>query len=142
MRRAICLGLLLACLVGCGQATPALPTPVLIPGPTAVPASTPTQSPTTATATATRAPTAAPATPTPAPVRATPVPVIVTSRPAIPTAEDRGSEPCREGQIKGNRRSVIYHRPGQQDYGRTYSDVQCFDTEQQAKDAGFRAALR
>lgn len=47
--------------------------------------------------------------------------------------------PCEEGQIKGSQTN-IYHRPDQRDYDRTYVDVTCFDTAEEAETAGFRAA--
>lgn len=55
---------------------------------------------------------------------------------------DAASEPCRIGQIKGNRNSMIYHVPGGAYYARTYANVQCFDTERQAINAGYRASMR
>jgi methylphosphotriester-DNA--protein-cysteine methyltransferase len=50
------------------------------------------------------------------------------------------SEPCRLGQVKGNRSSRIYHVPGGASYPRTVTNVQCFDTEDQALAAGYRKA--
>ncbi|OJV95155.1 MAG: hypothetical protein BGO39_24385 [Chloroflexi bacterium 54-19] len=50
------------------------------------------------------------------------------------------SYPCLDGQIKGNNNSGIYHMPWQQYYAATYSNVQCFDSEQEAINAGFRKA--
>lgn len=46
--------------------------------------------------------------------------------------------PCKEGQIKGNVNSGIYHVPGSRHYARTYANVVCFDTAVQARDAGYR----
>lgn len=80
---------------------------------------------------------APPAQQAPAPTKA---PVAV-EQPAAP-AQDVGSAPCAAGQIKGNRNSSIYHVPGQQAYATTYKNVQCFDTEAQAKAAGYRKAKR
>ncbi|MSP12798.1 MAG: hypothetical protein EXR62_07555 [Chloroflexi bacterium] len=48
--------------------------------------------------------------------------------------------PCQPGQIKGNRASKIYHLPGMRSYASTAVNVQCFDTEEQAKAAGYRKA--
>lgn len=50
------------------------------------------------------------------------------------------AQPCQPGQIKGNRNSGIYHAPGQQHYGRTRANVQCFDREVEAQRAGYRRA--
>lgn len=66
-----------------------------------------------------------------------------TAKPVYQPAQyDYASEPCRIGQVKGNRNSMIYHVPGGAYYARTYSNVQCFDTERQAIAAGYRASLR
>lgn len=50
--------------------------------------------------------------------------------------------PCDEGQIKGNRNSMIYHLPDGDFYARTFDDVACFDTTAEAEAAGFRASER
>lgn len=50
--------------------------------------------------------------------------------------------PCKEGQIKGNINSDIYHVPTGRDYAKTWRNVACFDSEQDAQDHGFRAAKR
>lgn len=76
-----------------------------------------------------------PAPPPPAPPAPAP-----TAAPQRPVTAD--SAPCREGQIKGNRNSMIYHAPGQRDYARTTANVACFDTEAQAVAAGYRRAQR
>jgi endonuclease YncB( thermonuclease family) len=52
------------------------------------------------------------------------------------------SWPCLEGQIKANRNSGIYHVPAGQSSARTRANVECFDTEEQARTGGFRRALR
>lgn len=53
------------------------------------------------------------------------------------------SYPCLPAQIKGNRRTMIYHVPGGTYYAVTRNEsVQCFDTEDAAIAAGFRAAKR
>lgn len=83
------------------------------------------------------------------PFTPSPAPVITTAPPssAAPTAtaarnQSAGSSPCLVGQYKGNRKSGIYHAPGQRDYDKTKDDVACFDTEPQAVAAGFRRAQR
>lgn len=52
--------------------------------------------------------------------------------------------PCSENQIKGNNgaKEKIYHVPGGQFYARTFDDVKCFDTAQQAEADGYRASKR
>ncbi|MCH5464238.1 sunset domain-containing protein [Levilactobacillus tujiorum] len=45
-------------------------------------------------------------------------------------------------QIVGNRNSKIYHVPGQAGYHMNSSNAVCFQTEAQAKAAGYRKALR
>jgi endonuclease YncB( thermonuclease family) len=52
------------------------------------------------------------------------------------------SSPCFVGQVKGNANSGIYHVPGGSYYARTYANVECFDTEQQARNAGYRRSQR
>ncbi len=81
-------------------------------------------------------PPAAPPPPPPAPSPS----AAPTTAPQRPVTAD--SAPCREGQIKGNRNSMIYHAPGQRDYARTTANVVCFDTEAQAQAAGYRRAQR
>lgn len=51
-----------------------------------------------------------------------------------------GAHPCEPEQIKGNHNSGIYHALGQQHYGRTQANVQCFDSEATAQQAGYRRA--
>jgi hypothetical protein len=50
--------------------------------------------------------------------------------------------PCREGQIKGNRDSMKYHVPGGRFYTKTYEGIDCFDTEEEARAAGFTRSKR
>jgi hypothetical protein len=50
--------------------------------------------------------------------------------------------PCLQGQIKGNQNSKIYHWPTARDYARTYENVACFNTTDEAAAAGFRPAKR
>ncbi len=45
------------------------------------------------------------------------------------------------GKIKGSS-SMIYHVPGGSFYNRTTKPIQCFDTEAEAKAAGFRKSSR
>lgn len=52
------------------------------------------------------------------------------------------SAPCRQGQIKANETSGIYHVPGGEFYARTTAKVRCFDTEAAAQAAGFRKSTR
>lgn len=48
-----------------------------------------------------------------------------------------------QGVIKGNRRSKIYHMPGQKDYDNiSVKNVVYFETEEDAINAGYRKALR
>jgi hypothetical protein len=68
-------------------------------------------------------------------------------QPAPPPAADNrpvttASAPCRQGQIKANETSGIYHVPGGALYARTTSKVRCFDTEAEAQAAGFRKSIR
>jgi len=53
-----------------------------------------------------------------------------------------GYWPCQQGQIKGNKLSMIYHVPSGESYSVTSRDVACFNTEQEAINAGFRKAKR
>ena len=46
-----------------------------------------------------------------------------------------------EGKIKGSS-SMIYHLPGGSFYNRTTSPIRCFNTEIEAKAAGFRRSSR
>ena len=46
-----------------------------------------------------------------------------------------------EGKIKGSS-SLIYHVPGGSFYNKTTKPIRCFDTETQAKAAGFRKSSR
>lgn len=41
------------------------------------------------------------------------------------------------GKFEGNRRSMIYHRPDQEHYDMSDENRVCFDTEEQAKRAGY-----
>jgi hypothetical protein len=104
------------------------PTPVVTP--TVVPVVTPIITPTTTTIISVTAPPVV--TPT----------IVVTTAPATtraPEAASTGaSAPCRDGQIKGNLNSMIYHVPGQRYYAQTKNNVQCFDREADAVTAGFR----
>jgi hypothetical protein len=60
-----------------------------------------------------------------------------------PSQADRdAAAPCQPRQIKGNANSMIYHMPGQRDYGRTKSNVVCFNTAAEAEAAGYRVAER
>jgi len=55
-------------------------------------------------------------------------------------AQTADSAPCLQGQIKGNRNSMLYHVPGGRDYAKTTANVVCFDSEDQAKAAGYKRA--
>ena len=55
---------------------------------------------------------------------------------------DAASAPCLVGQIKGNRRSMIYHVPDGAFYAKTYVAVDCFDSESAAIAAGYRRSKR
>ncbi len=74
----------------------------------------------------------------PADVTSTPDPA---PQPTAPAARSE-AYPCASGQIKGNRNSKIYHMPGQRHYAETFRNVECFDTEAEAQDAGYRRARR
>lgn len=50
--------------------------------------------------------------------------------------------PCAQGQIKGNWDSMIFHVPGGRFYARTYEEVTCFNTADEAIAAGFRPSQR
>ncbi len=48
------------------------------------------------------------------------------------------SYPCEVGQIKGNKNSGIYHVPTGGHYAQTFRNVTCFNSEDDARNAGFR----
>lgn len=48
--------------------------------------------------------------------------------------------PCEFDQVKGQRTTRLYHRPGEPDYDRVYEDIDCFDTLEEAEDAGYTPA--
>ncbi len=52
------------------------------------------------------------------------------------------AKPCKVGQIKGNRNSMIYHVPDGAWYAVTSKNVVCFDTEEEAQAAGYRRSKR
>ena len=58
------------------------------------------------------------------------------------TTIDADSAPCFVGQIKGNRRSMIYHVPDGAFYAKTHVTVECFDSESAAIAAGYRRSKR
>lgn len=146
----------------------AAPTATTVPptvSPTHTPAPTKTQAPLVKpSSTQSVKPTAAvkptkavPATAIPAPEVVVQPTVVVnpTEPPPAPTASTGGGGPgflggkvdpawwpCTQGQIKGNLNSMIYHWPTARDYARTYANVQCFNTEDEALAAGFRRAKR
>lgn len=67
--------------------------------------------------------------------------------PATPPFNDKGEVepacwPCQEGQIKGNRDSKKYHVPGGRFYAKTYEGIDCFDTEEEAQQAGYTKSKR
>lgn len=76
----------------------------------------------------------------------TPVPVAIemppTEVPVVDSPVSGSSYPCIDGQIKGNRNSGIYHVPSGQFYAITKANVVCFNSEQEALNAGFRKAKR
>jgi len=55
---------------------------------------------------------------------------------------DAASAPCLFGQIKGNRKSLIYHVPDGAFYAKTTVNVVCFDSEATAIAAGYRRSKR
>lgn len=61
---------------------------------------------------------------------------------AAATVEAEAALPCLPKQMKGNRESKIFHAPDQRDYARTRENVECFDTEEAARAAGYRKAQR
>jgi hypothetical protein len=69
--------------------------------------------------------------------------VLPTAAPKPPPPVEPGGEdePCRDGQVRANRNSGIYHVPGGASYNQTHANVECFDTAKQAEAAGYRAAL-
>ena len=126
------------------------PTVTLSPTATPQPSNTPQAAP-TLPATPTVIPETTPALVSPTPFTASPVSAKITvtasatlTKPATTGTKNISDEssPCAVGQIKGNRNSKIYHTPGQRDYAKTKSNVQCFDTEAEAQAAGYRHALR
>ncbi|OGE73861.1 MAG: hypothetical protein A3I07_03990 [Candidatus Doudnabacteria bacterium RIFCSPLOWO2_02_FULL_42_9] len=52
-----------------------------------------------------------------------------------------GTQQICDGKIKGSK-SMIYHLPGGAFYDKTTSPIRCFDTEAEAKSAGFRKSSR
>lgn len=127
--------------------------------PTSIPATVepePTAEPPTA-----EPPTAVPATAAPPPTEVPPAVAVQPTEIAPPTEpppapppsgqvadlaaappDDQPWLPCARGQIKGNVNSSIYHVPGGQSYGRTFRNVYCFNSPQEAQDLGYRAAER
>lgn len=88
------------------------------------------------------------------PILAAPPAIDATAPPIVSTDPTQGSHtflndkvdppwwPCKQGQVKGNLNSGIYHAPGQRDYAKTYNNVRCFDTATEAEASGFRPAKR
>jgi outer membrane biosynthesis protein TonB len=128
-----------------------VPTPVAMPiptepiEPTATPEPTSIPQPTQTPIADTPIPTAEPdATEIPQPT-AVPAPTQVPAETGPTFTNDRVDPPyypCKQGQIKGNNNSSIFHAPDQRDYSKTYKNVTCFDTEDAALAAGFRKAQR
>lgn len=120
------------------------------PAPTTTNTSAPPSVTATRPATNTPGPTNTPApsrTPVPPTDTRTPTPTrtVAPTRTPEPTATrgvTEASAPCLSGQIKGNRNSGIYHTPFQSSYRETKANVACFETEEEARDAGFRRADR
>jgi hypothetical protein len=132
----------------------ATPTITPTPGPTDTPAPTntrePTRTPRPTAVPPTVRPTRMPApTNTPRPTRA-PGEGFRGGSDANPLffGEGRGREvdppwyPCKEGQVKGNRDSRLYHVPSGSFYNNTYEGVDCFDTAADAAAAGYDASER
>ena len=72
---------------------------------------------------------------------ATPIPVEPTVTASQVVVMPSGpSYPCLIGQIKGNNNSKIYHIPTGGHYAQTFRNVTCFNSEDDAKNAGFRKA--
>jgi hypothetical protein len=128
----------------------ASPTATLVPTATMTPTPEPTSTP-EATATAEPAETGTPIPSTATrgviplitktvAVRATPVPV--TEIPATSSNPEADALPCKVGQIKGNKNTMIYHVPSGAWYAQTRKNVVCFDTEAAAQAAGYRKSRR
>lgn len=115
------------------------PAPTRTTAPTGTPAPTATPRPSeTPRPTPTERPTSTPRPPTPT-IDPTRVAGVQATRQAIASV---GAAPCAVGQIKANRNSGIFHAPGQRQYEITQENVQCFDTESEARAAGYRKAER
>lgn len=76
----------------------------------------------------------------PAPVVGAPQPTAASTGRGSAAPIDANNCPATH-PIKGNRNSMIYHRPGQQAYNKTKPE-QCFATDADAVAAGYRAAKR
>jgi hypothetical protein len=93
--------------------------------PTPEAALAPTLTATAAASSTSEAGSSAPASPTGTPlVRLTPLPPIV-------------SGPCKSGQVKGDKASQNLYTPGFPGYSDLNSNVDCFDSIDKAKDAGY-----
>ena len=73
------------------------------------------------------------------------MPTIATKNVAVPITSESDASPCKVGQIKGNPNGAngekIYHLPAWRLYKKLQnSDVVCFDTIQDASNAGYRAS--
>jgi hypothetical protein len=102
--------------------------------PTDAPASTPIP---TITLIPTEIPTAIPVAPTTAPVTSNnPTYTDVSGRKRV----DPAWYPCKEGQVKANNDSGIFHIPTGRSYAFTFVNVTCFDTADAATAAGFTQA--
>lgn len=83
----------------------------------------------------------------PLPGGAPPQPVIGAPAPTAPATGSGSATPVdalncpATHPIKGNRNSMIYHKPGQQAYAKTRPEA-CFATDADAVAAGYRAAKR
>lgn len=143
------------------QVVPATPVP-----PTAVPSDTPEPPPTEEPPAApsdepppTEEPTAAPtdepppAEPTGPPPTEEPPPMPPTEAPPPPPSGHNASLaeappanqpwlPCAQGQFKANAESGVFHAPNQRDYRRTFANVVCYNTAEEARAAGYRQAER
>jgi restriction system protein len=80
--------------------------------------------------------------PTVMPAAFSPPPTATTAPPptSTPRVKNAESSPCYVGQIKGNTQTKFYHKPGWYYYKSFPPDspiVRCFDTEQEAKAAGY-----
>ena len=62
----------------------------------------------------------------------------------VPKKEIRRMKTVRRGEIRGNRRSKIYHCPGQNAYDdmEDSKNLIIFESEEEAMDAGYRKAKR